>query len=100
LVNLCFHLAIHCKLRGYNELAAALYDRVWQEWIKLDGQPDPFLSLHGDAFSMWKERLWERASDRKAILKKLKALIAEDDRLKDWESIDFIDSLELTINFK
>ena len=93
------HLAVYCKLRGWNELAAQLYSRAWEHYSEFEERFDVIRDLRRNAFFMWERKLLERGSDRKQILLRLKQLTAEEKSLREPEAMELLGQLETTVNF-
>jgi hypothetical protein len=96
----CIPFAFQCRLLGWNELAKALYARVWALRFKEGRDSDLLEELRAQAFSMWEGRLADRKSDRKVILRHLTQLIEEEKALQYPENLKLLKQLEFTINYK
>ncbi|HXD87151.1 MAG TPA: hypothetical protein VN641_11695 [Urbifossiella sp.] len=96
----CIPFAFQCRLGGWDELAKALYARGWALRFKEGRDSDLLEELRAQAFSMWEERLADRKSDRKAILRHLTQLIEEEKALQYPENLKLLKQLEFTINYK
>ena len=96
----CIPFAFQCRLRGWNDLARELYARGWTVRFENGIDYDLNQDLPLRAFSMWGERLADRKSDRKVILRHLTQLIDEEKTLQYPENLKLLRRLEFTINYK
>lgn len=97
---LCF--AIHCKIRGWIDLANAAYTQSrhqYAEIAEMNKQPIPSLivELRDSSLGYWASRIHEPGYDRKAILKKLKEKYAEEPSLLSPQDELLLRQLELTV---
>ncbi|VTR92089.1 unnamed protein product [Gemmata massiliana] len=94
-------LSAQCKIRGWNDLARALYaTRAPQPVPALLNEPHELSvtqELARIAWAYWEQKLTERASDRKEIWNRLKALADEGPDLLTAEDWFTLDRLKLTV---
>ena len=97
---LCF--AIHCKIRGWIDLANAAYTQSRRQYVEIaemNSKPRPSLivELRDSSLGYWASRIHEPDSDRKAILKRLREKYAEEPSLLSQRDEFLLRQLELTV---
>jgi len=95
--GICF--VVQCKLRGWDELAAAAYVK----WMKPDEQapsktPNAIAALRIHAWSYWENQLTERYSDRKEAFTQMSALAKWEPSLLTWRTQTLLPDLKTTLH--
>lgn len=90
-------LAVQCKLRGWNDLADALYERAREQFEREMLEHSVWAELRDSAWRYWANKLVHRAGDRTEPLRRLKELLAIEPILRTDENLDLVRGLELTL---
>lgn len=92
--------AVQCELRGWHDLAQAAYARAIEQWYSEPPQEVSFLDeLRSTVIWLWERRLEQRGTDRKEILRHLKALYGVEETPETrLYGLNLLRRLERTVN--
>ena len=93
----CLSLAVHCKDRGWDDLAAALYARARESFAADKDHVSVMSELRVIAWIFWRGPITQPGADRREAHRRLKALAVEDETFRAPEFGELLQSLELTI---